>query len=66
MDTIKDIVSKGVKNLTLAVTFGAYHAYIIDLEHKRQLEIIDMRNKLQLEEVKQIVRENQQKRSQWF
>ena len=64
MERLNDIVSNSVKHLALSITFGAYHAYIIRQEHKQQLDSMDMKNKLQLDEIKQIVRES--KRSQWF
>jgi len=54
----------GVLNEKRCITFGAYHAYIIRQEHKQQLDSMDIRNKQQLDEIKQIVRES--KRSQWF
>ena len=62
MEGIRELVSAGVKNLALSVTFGAYHAYIIDLEHKNQREIIDLKNKLMLEEVRKTILEEKQKR----
>jgi hypothetical protein len=62
MERVKDIIRNGVKNLALSVTFGAYHAYIIDLEHKNQREIIDLENKLMLEEVRKTIAEEKQKR----
>lgn len=62
MEMVKDIITSGVKNIALSVTFGAYHAYIIDLEHKNQREIIDLKNKLMLEEVKKTIAEEKQKR----
>jgi hypothetical protein len=62
MERVKDFVSKGLKHLTLAVTFGAYHAYIIDLEHRNQREIIDLKNQLILAEVRKTIAEEKQKR----
>ena len=64
MERVKEFVSAGAKNLALSVTFGAYHAYIIDLEHKNQREIIDLKNKLMLEEVRKTIAEETHKR--WF
>jgi hypothetical protein len=64
MEQLNDIISSGVKRFVLSITFGAYHAYIIRQEHKQQLDSMDIRNKQQLDEIKQIVRES--KRSQWF
>lgn len=55
MDWVKDFVIK-------AVTFGAYHAYIIDLEHRNQREIIDLKNQLILAEVRKTIAEEKQKR----
>lgn len=62
MERVKEFVAGGMKNLALSVTFGAYHAYIIDLEHKNQREIIDLKNKLMLEEVRKTIVEEKQKR----
>lgn len=64
MDRIKEVLGAGVKNLALSMTFGAYHAYIIDLEHKNQREIIDLKNKLVLEEVRKTLAEERNRR--WF
>ena len=64
MEKLKDIVSTGTKYIALSVTFGAYHAYIIDLEHKNQREIIDLKNKLMLEEIKRTIAE--EKRNKWW
>jgi hypothetical protein len=64
MDRIKDFLGTGVKNLALSMTFGAYHAYIIDLEHKNQREIIDLKNKLFLEDLRKTLAE--ERKSRWF
>ena len=64
MDRLKEVLGVGVKNLALSMTFGAYHAYIIDLEHKNQREIIDLKNKLVLEEVRKTLAEERNRR--WF
>jgi len=63
MEKAKEIVTGGLKNLALSLTFGAYHAYIIDLEHKNQREIIDLKNKLMLEEIKKTLAEDKKR---WF
>ena len=64
LSKVKDVIKTGVKNLALSVTFGAYHAYIIDLEHKNQREIIDLKNKLMLEEVRKTIAE--ERRRGWW
>jgi hypothetical protein len=64
MDRIKDFLGTGVKNLALSMTFGAYHAYIIDLEHKNQQGLIDLKNKLFLEELKKTLAE--ERKACWF
>ena len=61
MERVKEFVSVSVKNIALSVTIGAYHAYIIKLEHKNQREIIDCKNRLILEEIRKTVREEKQK-----
>jgi len=61
MERVKDFVGSSLKNVALSMTFGAYHAYIIDLEHKNQREIIDLKNKLFLEEIRKTMAEQKQK-----
>ena len=61
MEMVKEMVKTGITNLALPLTFGAYHAYIIDLEHKNHREMIDLKNKLFLEDIRKTMEEERQK-----
>lgn len=54
----KNIITTATKNLALAMTFGAYHAYIIDQEFNRQQNIRHLEEDIRkiniLNEIKEI------------
>ena len=59
MEKVKDILWGGVKNTGVAMTFGAYHLYVMDERWKLQQEIQklqDERTKAMLEEMKELAK----------
>ena len=57
MDKLKDILWTGLKNTCVAMTFGAYHLYVMDERWKLQQEIHklqDDKTKAMLDEMKEL------------
>jgi len=57
MDRIKEFLYTGIKNTGVAMTFGAYHLYVMDERWKLQQEIQrlqDEKTKAMLDEMKEI------------
>jgi hypothetical protein len=57
MDRVKDVIWTGFKNTGIAMTFGAYHLYVMDEKWKLQQEIHrlqDEKTKAMLEEMKEL------------
>lgn len=59
MYRVRDAICTGFKNTGIAMTFGAYHLYVMDKKWKLQQEIHrlqDEKTKAMLEEMKEIAK----------
>lgn len=63
MDAVKEAVSKGTKNLALAMTFGAYHLYVINQENTALKENLALEHKIQIDEIRRTFAEE---RKRWW
>lgn len=57
MEQARDILAKGARNFALAMTFGAYHLYVINMENTATKENLALQHKVQLEELRKAMAE---------
>lgn len=55
MEKVKRLVSGSIRSFACSVPFGAFHVYMMDLEHAKQRAMFDQQHIQMLEDVRTMI-----------